>query len=63
MCFIFGYLGVEREGLARTTITSIPNRKKRNLDQTQEEIEYNKSPSKKIIVIESILYIFNKSLA
>jgi hypothetical protein len=41
-----------RKGFSRTTIISIPNKKKRNLELSQEEIDYNKNHAKKRIVIE-----------
>ena len=48
--FDLGYLGVEKDFSEQ--LSSIPNRKKRNLDLSQEEKEYNKSHSRKRIVIE-----------
>ena len=48
--FDLGYLGVEKDFPEQ--LSSIPNRKKRNLELTQEEIEYNKIHAKKRIVIE-----------
>jgi hypothetical protein len=48
--FDLGYLGVEKDFSAQ--LSSIPIRKKRNLDLLQEEKEYNKSHSRKRIVIE-----------
>ena len=48
--FDLGYLGVEKDFPEQ--LSSIPYRKKRNLDLSQEEKEYNKSHSKKRIVIE-----------
>ena len=48
--FDLGYFGVEKDFPEQ--LSSIPNRKKRNLELSQEEIEYNKNHSKKRIVIE-----------
>ncbi len=48
--FDLGYLGVEKDFPEQ--LLSIPNRKKRNLERTQQEKEYNKNHSKKRIVIE-----------
>jgi DDE superfamily endonuclease len=48
--FDLGYLGVEKDFPKQ--LSSIPNRKKRNLELTQEEMESNKIHSKKRIVIE-----------
>ena len=48
--FDLGYLGIEKD--FPTQLSSLPNRKKRNLGLSQEEVEYNKSHSKKRIVIE-----------
>ncbi len=48
--FDLGYIGVEKDFPEQ--LSSLPNRKKRNLDRTAEEMEYNKSHSKKRIVIE-----------
>ena len=45
-----GYLGIEKDFPEQ--LSSIPNRKKRCLGLSQEEIEYNQSHSKKRIVIE-----------
>jgi hypothetical protein len=45
-----GYLGVEKDFPEQ--LSSLPNKKKRNQDLSQEEMEYNKSHSKKRIVIE-----------
>jgi len=45
-----GYLGVEKDFPEQ--ISSLPNRKKRNQELSAEEKEYNKSHSKKRIVIE-----------
>jgi hypothetical protein len=45
-----GYLGIEKDFPEQ--ISSIPKRKKRNLGLSTEEKEYNKSHSKKRIVIE-----------
>ncbi len=46
----FGYLGVETDFLEQ--LSSIPNRKKRDLELSQEEKEYNINHSKERIVIE-----------
>jgi DDE superfamily endonuclease/Helix-turn-helix of DDE superfamily endonuclease len=48
--FDLGYLGVEKDFPEQ--LSSIPNRKKRNQDLSQEEKEYNKNHSKKRIVVE-----------
>ncbi len=48
--FDLGYLGVETDFLEQ--LSTIPNRKKRNLELSQEEKEYNMDHSKKRIVIE-----------
>ena len=48
--FDLGYLGIENDFLEQ--LSSIPNRKKRNLDLSQEEKEYNINHSKERIVIE-----------
>ena len=51
--FDLGYLGVETDFLEQ--LSSIPNRKKRNQELSQEEKEYNTIHSKKRIVIEHII--------
>jgi hypothetical protein len=48
--FDLGYLGVEKDFSEQ--LSSMSNRKKRNLDLSQEEKEYNKNHSRKRIVIE-----------
>ena len=48
--FDLGYLGVETDFLEQ--LSTIPHRKKRNLELSQEEKEYNMNHSKKRIVIE-----------
>jgi len=48
--FDLGYLGVEKDFPEQ--LSSIPNRKKRNLQLSDDHKEYNKSHSKKRIVIE-----------
>jgi hypothetical protein len=48
--FDLGYLGVEKE--YPNQLSSLPNRKKRSMKLSQEELEYNKSHSKIRIVIE-----------
>jgi len=48
--FDLGYLGVETDFPEQLSV--LPYRKKRNLDLSQEEKEYNKFYSKKKIVIE-----------
>ena len=48
--FDLGYLGVETD--FHEQLSSIPNRKKRNRELSQEEKEYNMNHSKKRIVIE-----------
>jgi hypothetical protein len=45
-----GYLGIEKDYPEQ--LSALPCKKKRNLDLSQEEIEYNKFHSKKRIVIE-----------
>ena len=45
-----GYLGIEKDFPKQ--LSSIPQRKKRSLDLSAEEMEYNKIHSKKRIVIE-----------
>ena len=51
MYLTLGYLGVEKDFPKQ--LSSLPNRKNRNLDlSAAEEMEYNKSHSKKSIVIE-----------
>jgi hypothetical protein len=45
-----GYLGIEKDFPEQ--LSALPCKKKRNLDLSQEEIEYNKFHSKKRIVIE-----------
>ena len=49
--FDLGYLGGAEKDFPEQK-SSIPNRKKRNLDLSAKEMEYNKSHSKKRIVIE-----------
>jgi hypothetical protein len=48
--FDLGYLEVEKDFPSQ--LSSLPKRKKRNIGLSQEEIEYNKSHSKKRIMIE-----------
>ena len=48
--FDLGYLGVERDFPGQTS--SLPNKKKRRQDLSQEEKEYNRNHSKKRVVIE-----------
>ena len=48
--FDLGYLGIEKDFPEQ--LSSLPNRKKRDMKLSQEEIEYNKSHSKIRIVIE-----------
>jgi hypothetical protein len=48
--FDLGYLGVEKD--FPNQLSSLPNRKKRSMKLSQEELEYNKSHSKIRIVIE-----------
>ena len=43
-----GYLGIEKDFPEQPS--SMPKRKKRNLEISEEEIEYNKNHSKKRIV-------------
>ena len=51
--FDLGYLGVEKDFPQQ--LSTLPYRKKRNLDLSEEEKEYNKNHSKKRIVIEHII--------
>jgi DDE superfamily endonuclease/Helix-turn-helix of DDE superfamily endonuclease len=48
-----GYIGIEKDFPEQ--LSALPCKKKRNLDLSQEEIEYNKFHSKKRIVIEHII--------
>ena len=48
--FELGHLGVEKD--CPEQLSSLPKRKKRNLDLSKEEREYNKDIAKKRIVIE-----------
>jgi hypothetical protein len=48
--FDLGYLGIEND--YPELLSSLPSRKKRNLELSAEEKEYNKSHSKKRIMIE-----------
>jgi hypothetical protein len=48
--FDLGYLGVEKDFPQQ--ISSIPNRKKRNLQSSEEQKEFNRGHAKKRIVIE-----------
>jgi hypothetical protein len=48
--FDLGYLGIEKDFPQQ--LSSIPNRNKRSIKLSQQEIEYNKSHSKRRIVIE-----------
>jgi hypothetical protein len=48
--FDLGYLGVEKDFPEQ--LSSLPNRKKRNHQLSEEEVEYNKGHSKKRIIIE-----------
>ena len=50
MYLILGYLGVETDYPGQPS--SIPIRKKKNIELSQEEKRYNKNHSKKRIVIE-----------
>ena len=54
--FDLGYLGVETD-FPEQLLSSIHNRKQRNLDLSQEEKECNKNHSKKRIGIEQHLQI------
>jgi hypothetical protein len=49
--FDLGYLGVETD-FYEQLLSSIPNRKQRNLGMSQEEKDYNINHSKKRIVVE-----------
>ena len=51
--FDLGYLGVEKDYPGQ--LSSIPNRKKRSMELSQEEKEYNLQHAKKRIVIEHII--------
>ncbi len=51
--FDLGYLGVEKDFPEQQSC--IPIRKKRNIELSQEEKEYNKNHSKERIVIEHII--------
>ncbi len=51
--FDLGYLGVEKDYPEQ--LSSIPNRKKRSMELSQEEKEYNLQHAKKRIVIEHII--------
>ena len=53
--FDLGYLGVAKDYPEQ--LSSILNRKKRNRELSQKEIEYNKNHSKKRIMIGSILFV------
>ena len=48
-----GYLSVETD--FQDELSALPNKKKRNLELSHEEIEYNKNHSKKRIVIEYMI--------
>ena len=48
--FNLGYVGVEKDFPEQ--LSSLPKKKKRNLDLLQEEKDYNKNHSRKRIVIE-----------
>ncbi len=48
--FYLGYLDIEKDFPEQ--LSSIPNRKKRNMKLSQEQKEYNKSHFKKRIIIE-----------
>jgi hypothetical protein len=48
--FDLGYLGIEKDFPQQ--LSSLPRKKKRNLEPSNEEIEYNKSHSIKRIKIE-----------
>ena len=54
--FDLGYLGAEKDFPAEQK-SFIPNRKKRNLELSQEEKEYNKIHSKKRIIIEHTIIV------
>jgi hypothetical protein len=56
--FDLGYLGVEKDSPEQ--LSSIPNRKKRNQQLSQDEKEYNKNHSKKRIVVEHTICQFKK---
>ena len=53
--FDLGYLGVEKD--LPEQLSSLPNRKKRSLELSQEEKEYNLQHAKKRIVIENIPFV------
>jgi hypothetical protein len=48
--FDLGYIGIEKDYPEQ--LSSLPNRKKRSMELSQEEIEYNQEHAKKRIVIE-----------
>lgn len=56
--FHLGYLSIEKD--FPDQLSSLPNRKKRNLELLQEEIEYKKSHSKKRIKIEHTICFLKK---
>ena len=49
-----------RKGFSRTNIIALPYKKKRNLDLSQEEKEYNRIHSKKRILIEHTICRYEK---
>ncbi len=51
--FDLGYLGVETDFLEQ--LSSIPNRKKKNQELSQEEKKHNQNHSKKRIMIEHMV--------
>ncbi len=51
--FDLGYLGVQKDFHEQKSY--IPNRKKKNQELSQEEIEHNKNHSRKRIVVEHVL--------
>ena len=55
--FDLGYLPWRRKGFLRTKIIHTYNRKQRNLELSAEEKEYNKSHSRKKILIEHTISV------
>jgi hypothetical protein len=48
--FDLGYLGVEKNFLEQ--LSSLPNRKKRNMDLSAEEMEYNKDSANRACYLQ-----------
>jgi len=53
--FDIGYLGIEKD--LPEQLSSLPNRKKRSMGLSQEEINFNQEHAKKRIVVESIPFV------